>query len=722
MPGANSSILRPITIAALAAFDAGLSVVPPRDDGSKRPDDPHWGGRATRTPRFLIEGMYQDGPFAEATGLGVLTGPVFRGHSMDEREHIGLECLDFDDGPTFAAYVEKVKDDPELVRVFEAIRNGYEEETPSGGVHILYKCSTIEGNQKLAERPKTNDEKKSKDDKTKTLIETRGSGGYIVTAPSNGTTHKSGGAYRLRRGGFVTITTVTPAQRARLLDHARTFNQVPETGERPAKGERTGPAGSGRPGDDYNAVVEWEDVLQPHGWTIHSTDGAVTYWRRPGAQTRNKDAATNRDGTDRLWVFSSSTVFPTGKYLNKFAAYAYLNYGGDFVAAANKLRSEGYSGEATAAAATAAAATADTFTVYTVGEYRQRLIPKWLMKGVLREGTLAALIADYGSFKTFIGLSIGLSTTLGRPCFGFDTTKKPVLYIAGEGGGMMVRRIDAWRKYHKISEDPADFFLLPEAVQMLEKGEIDKLERTIDNIDKRPGLIFIDTLARSFVGGNENTQEDMNRYVAAAGHLQVRYGATVVILHHLNRQGEFRGSSALPGALDTMIEMEKTTEGVVLRCQKQKDDEPFPDIRLQKIRVSLDDGPDLSDDDTPIDPDRPTSLVFVPVGTGPGEDGSTVDLLKPNERKALRTLADTVDDWTSTGQWEALARLAGVPKSSFHHARNALIRGEYVEKREVPPRTVLNRITGEGRGALHPQNAGGNPMNRKESGHAHAAR
>jgi len=343
-----------------------------------------------------------------------------------------------------------------------------------------------------------------------------------------------------------------------------------------------------------------------------------------------------------------------------------------------------------------------TFKLYTIGEYRQRPTPKWLIKGIVREGTLAALIAEHGGFKTFIGLDFGLSTALGRPCFGFNTTQTPVLYIAGEGGGMMIRRIDAWKKHHAITDDPADFFLLPEAVQMLESSQTDKLDRTIDKLGARPGLIFIDTLARSFIGGNENQQEDMNKYIAAAGRLQTRYGATVIILHHMNRQGGYRGSSALPGALDTMIEMEKTSDGVRLRCQKQKDDEPFRDIRLQKIVVTLGESVDLSDDDAPFDLDAATSLVFVPVGT--------TDLLKPNERKALQALGTAATEWVNHGGWAALSGIAAGP---LHRIVPTLKHAGYIDVDDRGAgKSTYYRITDQGKAILEPA---GTPFARGEA-------
>jgi hypothetical protein len=65
-------------------------------------------------------------------------------------------------------------------------------------------------------------------DKVKTLIETRGQGGFIILAPSHGPIHPSGQPYVLLQDGFETIATITPEERRSLFELARTFDQMPK--------------------------------------------------------------------------------------------------------------------------------------------------------------------------------------------------------------------------------------------------------------------------------------------------------------------------------------------------------------------------------------------------------------------------------------------------------------------------------------------------------------
>ena len=60
------------------------------------------------------------------------------------------------------------------------------------GHHIFWRSESVEGNKKVAQRPKRLEEidPLHPEDKIKTLVETRGLGGWIVAAPSHGRVHE----------------------------------------------------------------------------------------------------------------------------------------------------------------------------------------------------------------------------------------------------------------------------------------------------------------------------------------------------------------------------------------------------------------------------------------------------------------------------------------------------------------------------------------------------
>lgn len=104
-------------------------------------------------------------------------------------------------------------------------------------------------------------------------------------------------------------------------------------------------SGAQRPGDDYGARAEWADVLGPHGWKLLRVVGNLAYWQRPDKDGPGISATTGLRadcGKDLLFVFTTSTVLDAEHSYSKFAAYAHLNHGGDYQAAAAALAAKGY--------------------------------------------------------------------------------------------------------------------------------------------------------------------------------------------------------------------------------------------------------------------------------------------------------------------------------------------------------------------------------------------
>ena len=314
---------------ALDAWRAGISVVPVLPDGRKRPGV-RWCVYQQRlpTPREIARWFA-----GEERGLALITGGISG----------GLEALDFDSHAIYQAFALCLKQ-LGYGPLSDRLTCGYLEATPNG-MHLLYRCCTIDKNQKLASMLADGPQR------WQTLIETRGEGGLVVVAPSCGGVHPSGKPYVLLQGGISTIATITPFERQALLSVARSFDASPPLPPfrpeptRLSASARLGNLPSGtRPGDRYNQEVPWEEVLVPHGWRLLSTHDGEGYWQRPGKDGPGISATTNYHGSDLLYVFSTSTVFEAGRAYSKFAAYTFLEHSGDFSAAASALAAQGYSG------------------------------------------------------------------------------------------------------------------------------------------------------------------------------------------------------------------------------------------------------------------------------------------------------------------------------------------------------------------------------------------
>jgi putative DNA primase/helicase len=319
-----------ILTAALRAHAHGCSVVRVRNDGQKRPVGSWDQYQSQPADETTVKEWF---PAGTDLGLGIVTGAVSGNVEMFELEGRAMEGL-----PQVIELLAGVG----LTEVWQRISQGWVEQSPSGGVHYFYRIdgAPVPGNQKVAQA--------SRENGSLTLAETRGEGGFVVVAPSSGTVHPTGQPWVLTSGGPHRIPTITWAERESLLalfkivlDEREEEQEAPRSTGLAAmwQSETTGAVS---PGDDFEAKTSWEQILEPEGWTIAYVDQGTTYWCRPG-KTEGQSATTGHaDDRDRLFVFSSSTVFPTETPITKFHAYAVLHHNGDHTAAAADLASQGF--------------------------------------------------------------------------------------------------------------------------------------------------------------------------------------------------------------------------------------------------------------------------------------------------------------------------------------------------------------------------------------------
>jgi hypothetical protein len=92
------------------------------------------------------------------------------------------------------------------------------------------------------------------------------------------------------------------------------------------------------------------------------------------------------------------------------------------------------------------------------------------------------------------------------------------------------------------------------------------------------------------MGGNENSQEDMGRAIAVCDELRARTGASVLLLHHMRKDGTVeRGSTVIRGAADTLLTLKEEARGILtLSCEKQKDADAFEPLTLVRRGIQLD--------------------------------------------------------------------------------------------------------------------------------------
>lgn len=301
--------------------------------------------------------------------------------------------------------------------------------------------------------------------------------------------------------------------------------------------------------------------------------------------------------------------------------------------------------------------------------------PTWLVDNIILDGSASTLFGPSGEGKTFVALDLALSIATGRAWHGHATRQAPVVYVAGEGVKGLGQRAAAWQQHHGCPGH--DFFVVRTAVQLRANKDVTELFSAINGHNLKPGLIVIDTLARSFVGGDENSATDMGELVEAARRIQSEFECAVILVHHTAKKGgaktQERGSSALRGGMDTMVRVGMSKRVVTISCDKQKDAEHFPALFLNLTSVSL---PVRAASGAPA-----TSCVLVDVGA-PTLPASSP--LTTKQSGALDTLASLGGRVVTTQEWQEAhkARVGSMADRTFYDAIKELVTRGFARKAE----------------------------------------
>lgn len=169
-----------------------------------------------------------------------------------------------------------------------------------------------------------------------------------------------------------------------------------------------------------------------------------------------------------------------------------------------------------------------------------------------------------GSYKTFyaLGLALEIARTQG------------VVYVAAEGSSGLAARIDAWLEYNKLP-DPHIAFICRE-INLLDTKSVTEVLAELKKIKPAVSLVIFDTYARC-MDGNENDTKDAGTVVKNCARIQRELNATVLLIHHTGKNGQMeRGSTALRGAADVMIEVGISNKDIKISCSKPKETAEWP--------------------------------------------------------------------------------------------------------------------------------------------------
>lgn len=202
--------------------------------------------------------------------------------------------------------------------------------------------------------------------------------------------------------------------------------------------------------------------------------------------------------------------------------------------------------------------------------------PKYLVDNLLVENKVSMIFAEPGTIKSWTALDIAACVSAGLPWLGErNVMQGRVLYVDFEDGSYEFHRRICLLTGHANRPD-LGYAYAPGNI--VEKEWWTRLEKLVKANEIR--FVVIDTLAGATPGIDENDRNAADP-LTYAGWFTESTGATILFLHHANKSGDIRGTSAFKATVDTLFKLETVEdEGgahkAKLTCVKSGQKKVFP--------------------------------------------------------------------------------------------------------------------------------------------------
>ena len=263
-----------------------------------------------------------------------------------------------------------------------------------------------------------------------------------------------------------------------------------------------------------------------------------------------------------------------------------------------------------------------------------------VIDGLLDDG-LVVIAARERKGKTFLGIHMAAHIVSGLDWNKGAVRQGSVVYCNAEGVSFFPFRVTTALDWIGAPADKAPFFMLEGGGDLVTRDGkrsefVDKLYKEILAIEQEAPptrMIVFDTLNRYMPGGDENDQKEAGGLIDGCMFLRNELDShpTIVLMHHLSKEGKVRGSTVITGAADQVLVCKHegelmdspilwTTSGEKGMGKRKDRDAVSQWFRFRKVPLSIGDG--LPEHELDFDKGVPHLVrVWEPIeGTGPDYD------------------------------------------------------------------------------------------------------
>lgn len=196
---------------------------------------------------------------------------------------------------------------------------------------------------------------------------------------------------------------------------------------------------------------------------------------------------------------------------------------------------------------------------------------EWIIDNVILAGSVSVFYGEPGSKKTYSLLSMAVCVALGKSWLGNEVKPRKVLFIDEESGERRLsNRLGAAIKGEFGDETIPIQFVSLAAFMLDSKEDTEEVQNLIQTAGA--GLTIIDSLS-AVMNGDENSKKDVQPVFTHLRRIAEKTGSAIIVIHHANKNGGYRGSSAIKSNVEQMIQVtsEEGSTWIQFKSEKIRD-------------------------------------------------------------------------------------------------------------------------------------------------------
>jgi hypothetical protein len=208
--------------------------------------------------------------------------------------------------------------------------------------------------------------------------------------------------------------------------------------------------------------------------------------------------------------------------------------------------------------------------------------PVYLLEGLIPEGKVVAFYAEGGSVKSWAAFALAIAVATGQPWLGeYPVQRGKVLIVDFEDGREEFKR----RKGLLTKNTEA----LPELGYLYGGCKLTDNELWLEIAAYGLRLVVVDALASGMPPDADENDARFAHAVKLAGKFTEATGCTVLFVHHSNKQGGMRGTSAVRDQCDVVYKFHAVSDTDDVKRMRLECDKPGPQKKPKPVNIELSD-------------------------------------------------------------------------------------------------------------------------------------